>query len=118
MVQLEGDGSGEAATVKVDRPGDLAFSCSGEPRAEHRHGSRPWKVGHHQAEPERPRAHPGSSGEADDRKPQGDLLRAKSDLPAEGKTEGMKEGDQPEDDSRDKEERLLVRHWDIPAVLM
>ncbi|MGB0070606.1 MAG: hypothetical protein WBQ11_21495, partial [Isosphaeraceae bacterium] len=37
-----------------------------------------------QKEPERPEAHTGSSHEADDRKPHGNLLRAKTDLPAEG----------------------------------
>jgi SET domain-containing protein len=39
-----------------------------------------------QKEPERPEAHPGSGDEADARQPDGDLLRAKPDLPAEGKS--------------------------------
>jgi hypothetical protein len=46
-------------------------------------------------EPERPEAHPGSGDEADAREPHGDLLRAQSDLPAEGKTQGMKKGTSP-----------------------
>jgi len=40
-------------------------------------------------EPECPDAHPGSGNEADNREPHGDLLRAKSDLPMEDKTQGM-----------------------------
>ena len=28
----------------------------------------------------------------------------------------MKQGDQPEDDPRDEEERLLIRHWDLPST--
>ncbi len=37
-----------------------------------------------QKEPERPEAQSSSSDEADDRKPHGNLLRAKTNLPAEG----------------------------------
>src|SRR5271157_3979315 len=69
-------------------------------------------------EPERPEAHPGSGDEADAREPHGDLLRAKTDLPAEGKTQGMQQGDQSEDDPRDEEERLLMRHRDLPSLLV
>ncbi len=36
--------------------------------------------------PERPEAQPGSGDKADAREPHGNLLRAKTDLPAEGKT--------------------------------
>jgi len=68
-------------------------------------------------EPERPEAHPGSGDEADAREPHGDLLRAKTDLPAEGKTQSMQKGDQSEDDPRDEEERLLMRHRDLPSLL-
>jgi hypothetical protein len=30
----------------------------------------------------------------------------------------MQKGDQSEDDSREEEERLLMRHWNRPSVLV
>jgi hypothetical protein len=30
----------------------------------------------------------------------------------------MKKGDQSEDDPRNEEERLLMRHWDLPSLLV
>ncbi len=33
-------------------------------------------------------------------------------------SQGMKKGDQSEDDPRDEEERLLLRHRDLPTLLV
>ena len=84
------DESGQAKVFRAIRdiaPGEeIVVNYNGEPGDETPVWFKVMESEPSQKEPERPDTHTGSSDEADDRKPHGNLLRAKTDLPAEGKT--------------------------------
>jgi uncharacterized protein len=87
----------ESGQIKVFRairdiaPGEeITVNYNGEPGDETPVWFKVMETETSQKEPERPDAQSGSGDEADARKPHGNLLRAKANLPAEGETQGMK----------------------------
>ncbi len=84
------DESGQAKVFRAIRdiaPGEeIVVNYHGEPEDETPVWFKIMESEPSEKKPERPEAHTGGSDEADDRKPHGNLLRAKTNLPAEGKT--------------------------------
>jgi SET domain-containing protein len=84
------DESGQTKVFRAIRdiaPGEeIVVNYNGEPGDETPVWFKLMESEPSQKEPERPEAHTGSSDEADDREPHGNLLRAKTNLPVEGKT--------------------------------
>jgi len=88
------DESGQAKVFRAIRDiaagEEIVVNYNGEPEDETPVWFKVMESETLQKEPECPDAHPGSGNETEDREPHGDLLRAKSDLPMEDKTQGMK----------------------------